>query len=259
MPVYPVPAPGASCASPGCRYRDRGRAYPSDTTDEQWQVLLPEVKAVMAELLQVSGRPMTHDLRAMLGAVFYVVKNGIEWRAPRREEDQRAGTSRSTSKAGCWRSWSPAPRSATAPGRRIPRRSRGSGIRARHSASPGTHVTAGTGRAQPVATSPASASLLRQAHSPRATSCRNTCPLPPSTASACSTRSPAPPAEHHGYPNRPDPLTVSYPVTCTLRNSTRRRVSETAMLPKEETSTTGRCSAGHAISVGVQAFGLQYK
>jgi transposase len=35
----------------------------------------------MAELVQVSGRPMVHDLRAMLDAVFYVVRNGIEWRA----------------------------------------------------------------------------------------------------------------------------------------------------------------------------------
>jgi transposase len=35
----------------------------------------------MAELARVSGRPMVHDLRAMVDAVFYVVKNGIEWRA----------------------------------------------------------------------------------------------------------------------------------------------------------------------------------
>ena len=35
----------------------------------------------MDELTQVGGRPMVHDLRAMLDAVFYVVKNGIEWRA----------------------------------------------------------------------------------------------------------------------------------------------------------------------------------
>jgi transposase len=35
----------------------------------------------MAELVQVSGRPMDHDLRAMLDAVFYVARNGIEWRA----------------------------------------------------------------------------------------------------------------------------------------------------------------------------------
>ena len=35
----------------------------------------------MAELRQAAGRPMVHDLRAVLDAVFYVVRNGIEWRA----------------------------------------------------------------------------------------------------------------------------------------------------------------------------------
>jgi transposase len=44
-------------------------------------VLRPEAEAAMAGLLLVSGRPMVHDLRAMLDAVFYVVRNGIEWRA----------------------------------------------------------------------------------------------------------------------------------------------------------------------------------
>jgi transposase len=77
MPVYQ----SASCVSPGCWCHDRRPACPPGTTDEQWQVLRPEVMAVMAELVQVSGRPMDHDLRAMLDAVFYVVKNGIEWRA----------------------------------------------------------------------------------------------------------------------------------------------------------------------------------
>jgi transposase len=81
MPVYPLAARSASCASPGCRCHDRRPAYPSDTSDEQWQVLRPEAGAVMAELVQVSGRPMLHDRRAMVDAVFYVVKNGIEWRA----------------------------------------------------------------------------------------------------------------------------------------------------------------------------------
>jgi transposase len=36
---------------------------------------------VMAALVRASGRPMDHDLRAMLDAVCYVVKNGVEWRA----------------------------------------------------------------------------------------------------------------------------------------------------------------------------------
>jgi transposase len=81
MPVYPLAARSASCSSRGCRCHDRRPAYPSDTTDEQWQVLQPEAEAVMAGLVQASGRPMVHDRRAMLDAVFYVVKNGVEWRA----------------------------------------------------------------------------------------------------------------------------------------------------------------------------------
>jgi hypothetical protein len=35
----------------------------------------------MAELRQAAGRPMVHELRAVLDAVFCVVRNGIEWRA----------------------------------------------------------------------------------------------------------------------------------------------------------------------------------
>jgi transposase len=83
MPVYPA-APGnasMSCASPACWCRDRCPVYPSDLTDEQWAVLEPRARQVMAELTVAVGRPMTHDLRAMCDSVAYVVKNGIEWRA----------------------------------------------------------------------------------------------------------------------------------------------------------------------------------
>jgi transposase len=55
--------------------------YPSDLSDEQWAVLEPRARAVMAELTVAVGRPMVHDLRAMCDAVAYVVRNGIEWRA----------------------------------------------------------------------------------------------------------------------------------------------------------------------------------
>jgi transposase len=48
---------------------------------ERGAVLRPEAEEVMAGLLLVTGRPMVHDLRAMLDAVFYVAKNGVEWRA----------------------------------------------------------------------------------------------------------------------------------------------------------------------------------
>jgi transposase len=61
--------------------RDRVARYPSDLTDQQWEVLRPQAEEVMAELRRASGRPMVHALRAVLDAVFYVVRNGIEWRA----------------------------------------------------------------------------------------------------------------------------------------------------------------------------------
>ncbi len=44
-------------------------------------MLEPQARAVTAELTVAAGRPMTHDLRAMCDAVFYVVRNGVEWRA----------------------------------------------------------------------------------------------------------------------------------------------------------------------------------
>jgi transposase len=80
MPVYRAPAVSASTC-PGCWCRDRVPVYPSDLTDAQWQVLRPEAEAVMAELRRATGRPMVHDLRAMVDAIAYVVRNGIEWRA----------------------------------------------------------------------------------------------------------------------------------------------------------------------------------
>jgi transposase len=81
MPVYLVAASNTNCHTPGCWCRDRVARYPSDLTDAQWELLRPEAERVMTELRQASGRPMVHDLRAVLDAVFYVVRNGIEWRA----------------------------------------------------------------------------------------------------------------------------------------------------------------------------------
>lgn len=81
MPVYPATASNSNCATPGCWCRDRVARYPSDLTDAQWDLLRPQAEQVMAELRQAAGRPMVHDLRATLDAVFYVVRNGIEWRA----------------------------------------------------------------------------------------------------------------------------------------------------------------------------------
>jgi len=82
MPVYPLKAGKASCRVPGCACRDRVSRYPSDLSDEQWRLLEPEARAVMAELRKgPGGAPMSHDLRAMLDAIGYLTRYGIEWRA----------------------------------------------------------------------------------------------------------------------------------------------------------------------------------
>ena len=81
MSVYPSTAADASCTSPGCACAARVPRYPSDLSDAQWAVLEPEARAAMAGLVRASGRPMVHDLRAMLDAVGYVTRYGIEWRA----------------------------------------------------------------------------------------------------------------------------------------------------------------------------------
>lgn len=82
MPVYPVSAGKASCRVAGCACRDRTPRYPSDLTDQQWELLEPEARAVMAELRKSpAGAPMSHDLRAMLDAIGYLTRYGIEWRA----------------------------------------------------------------------------------------------------------------------------------------------------------------------------------
>jgi len=82
MSVYPVEAAKASCRVPGCACRERVPRYPSDLTDAQWELLAPQARAVMAELRRSpAGRPMEHDLRAVLDAIGYVTRYGIEWRA----------------------------------------------------------------------------------------------------------------------------------------------------------------------------------
>jgi putative transposase len=49
--------------------------YPSDLSDTEWQIirrLLPEPKP--------GGRPRTTDLRAVVNAIFYVLRSGCAWR-----------------------------------------------------------------------------------------------------------------------------------------------------------------------------------
>ena len=82
MSVYLVQATKASCRVSGCVCHDRLPRYPSDMADAQWELLRPQAAAVMTELRRSpAGRPMEHDLRAMLDAIGYVTRYGIEWRA----------------------------------------------------------------------------------------------------------------------------------------------------------------------------------
>jgi transposase len=82
MSVYPVQVPKASCRVSGCACHERVPRYPSDVSDAEWALLRPQAQAVMAELRRgPGGRPMEHDLRAVLDAIGYVSRYGIEWRA----------------------------------------------------------------------------------------------------------------------------------------------------------------------------------
>src|SRR5262249_14728592 len=81
MSSYPLGALGASSTCPGCLCRDRVPRYPSALSAAQGAGLRREAEQVMAEIRRAAGRPMVHDLRAVVDAIGYVVRNGIQWRA----------------------------------------------------------------------------------------------------------------------------------------------------------------------------------
>lgn len=53
----------------------RRRQYPSDLTDEQWKVI-----ALLLPPPKLGGRPEAHPRRAIVDAIFYVVRTGCAWR-----------------------------------------------------------------------------------------------------------------------------------------------------------------------------------
>ena len=53
--------------------------YRSDLTDEQWIVIEPIVIYKTAEELYKGGRPRTVDLRAIVNALLYIDRTGIQW------------------------------------------------------------------------------------------------------------------------------------------------------------------------------------
>ncbi len=51
------------------------KTYPSDLTDEEWEWIKELIPAAKS-----GGRPRTLCMRAVLNAIFYVTKGGIQWR-----------------------------------------------------------------------------------------------------------------------------------------------------------------------------------
>ena len=51
------------------------RRYPTDLSDEEWRCIRPHLPDPAGQ-----GRPRLHGLRAILDAVFYVLKSGCPWR-----------------------------------------------------------------------------------------------------------------------------------------------------------------------------------
>ncbi len=50
--------------------------YPSDLTDRQWRRLEPLIPAA-----KPGGRPRSADMREVVNAILYVLRNGVVWRA----------------------------------------------------------------------------------------------------------------------------------------------------------------------------------
>jgi putative transposase len=73
--VDSTPTTGCDC---GC-FR-RPRRYLTDTTDTQWAILA-DLLPTPASQQPTGGHPERHHRRAIIDAIFYLVDNGIKWRA----------------------------------------------------------------------------------------------------------------------------------------------------------------------------------
>ena len=57
------------------RRKTRRQGYPSDPTDQQWQLVEPLLPAPKS-----GGRPEKHPRRPIVDAILYVVRTGCSWR-----------------------------------------------------------------------------------------------------------------------------------------------------------------------------------
>jgi putative transposase len=49
------------------------KSYPSDLTDEQWEIIQPLIP------VNTVGRPRTNDMREVLNTIFYLNRSGCQW------------------------------------------------------------------------------------------------------------------------------------------------------------------------------------
>ena len=61
------------------------RCYDTDLNDAAWAWIAPYLPAARS-----GGRPRTTDLRAVLNAIFYLLRTGCQWRLLPREFPRRA-------------------------------------------------------------------------------------------------------------------------------------------------------------------------
>ena len=58
------------------KYKRKTDRYPSDVTDEEWEVIKPMVPPA-----RPGGRPRRTDMREVINAIFYIASTGCQWRA----------------------------------------------------------------------------------------------------------------------------------------------------------------------------------
>ena len=75
-----TPAYASYAYSCECGCATRARRYPTDLTDAQWAVLEPLLPVMLCDT-ELGGRPEKHWRRTMIDAMFYIVDNGVKWRA----------------------------------------------------------------------------------------------------------------------------------------------------------------------------------
>ncbi len=83
MTLNRVPAGNATPVRPcacECGCVTRQPCYPTDLTDAQWAVLESLLPVMLCQTV-LGGRPEKHYRRTIVDALFYLVDNGIKWRA----------------------------------------------------------------------------------------------------------------------------------------------------------------------------------